>query len=85
MGAGTATFTTHVFPLVVRQTPDGMLARFQAVLGVGQAAAVLLSTVALGALAGGVGVVPATLAAGAVSALAGVVVLLSAPLRAARL
>jgi hypothetical protein len=30
-------------------------------------------------------VVPATLAAGAVSALAGVVVLLSAPLRAARL
>lgn len=83
MGVGTATFTVHVFPLVVRRTPEGMLARFQAVLGVVQSAPILAGTVALGAVAGWAGVVPATVLAGVVCALAGPLVAASGSLRAA--
>lgn len=83
MGAGTATFTAHVFPLVVRRTPDGMLARFQALVGVVQAAPILAGTVALGAVAGWAGVVPATVLTGLVCALAGLLVAASESLRSA--
>ena len=51
MGVGTATFTAHVFPAYVLRTPDGMLARFQALLGVAQAAPILLGTNLLAAVA----------------------------------
>ena len=83
MGAGTATFTAHVFPLVVRRTPDGMLARFQALVGVVQAAPILAGTVALGAVAGWADVVPATVLTGLVCALAGLLVAASESLRSA--
>lgn len=85
MGSGTAVFTSHVFPLVVRRTPDGMLARFQALLGIVQSAPMLLGTAGLGALGGRAGVVPATAVAGLVCAAAGLVVATSAPLRSAEL
>jgi MFS family permease len=85
MGVGTATFTAHVFPLVVRRTPDGMLARFQALVGVVQATPILAGTAALGAAAGWAGVVPATVLTGVVCALAGLLVAASASLRAAEL
>jgi hypothetical protein len=83
MGVGTAVFTTHVFPLVVRRTPEGMLARFQALVGVVQSAPMLLGTAGLGAMSGWAGVVPATVAAGLVCASAAAVVLASGSLRSA--
>jgi MFS family permease len=36
MGVGTVVFTSHLFPLLLLRTPDGMLARFQSVLIVAQ-------------------------------------------------
>ncbi len=81
MGVGTAAYTSHVFPLVVRRTPEGMLARFQALLGVVQSAPMLIGTVGLGVLGGSVGVATATVTAGMVCACAGLVVATSEPLR----
>lgn len=43
LGVGTAAYTTAALPLFVRATPDGMLARFQALLGFAQNLAVLLA------------------------------------------
>lgn len=73
-----------VFPLYVRNTPDGMLARFQALLGVVQSVALLVATGAYGVLAGGTPT-PALLAAAALTALATWCVVSSAPLRTTRL
>ena len=72
MGLGTALFTGHVFPAYVLKTPDGMLARFQALLGVAQAAPMLLSNNVLAAVAASAGVTTAFGLAAGCCALAGV-------------
>lgn len=84
MGVGTAAFTTHVFPLYVLQTPAGMLARFQALLGVVQAGAMLVANNVLGALASAGGPGRAMALAAGVCVLAAVVLLCSRAVRAAR-
>lgn len=55
LGVGTAAWTTTALPLLVRATPAGMLARFQALLGFAQNLAVLVALPALGQLAGAAG------------------------------
>lgn len=67
LGAGTATWTTTAFPLFVRATPAGMLARFQALLGFAQNLAVMLALPVLGLTVGAAGLLPS---------LAGIAVLL---------
>lgn len=84
MGAGTALFTSHAFPLYVLRTPEGMLARFQALLGVVQAAAMLVGNNVLGAVGGHAGATEAVVAAGAACLAASLVVGSSRALRAAR-
>ncbi len=84
LGIGTAVFTSHAIPLLVHRTPPGMLARFQALLGLAQAIAVLAATNGLGLLAGHLGPTTAIVAAGGAGALAGAVVLASPSLRTAR-
>ncbi len=56
LGLGTAAWTTTALPRFVRATPDGMLARFQALLGFAQNLAVLVALPALGRLAAVAGV-----------------------------
>lgn len=56
LGIGTAAWTTAALPLLVRATPAGMLARFQALLGFAQNLAVLVALPVLGWLAGATGV-----------------------------
>lgn len=73
MGVGTALFTGHVFPVYVLKTPDGMLARFQALLGLVQAGPLVLSNNALAAVAGFVGLSAAFGVAAGCCALAGLV------------
>jgi len=85
LGIGTAMFTSHAMPLLVHRTPRDRLARFQALLGLAQATAILAATNALGLLASHVGPTPSIIAASGACALAGAVVLATPSLRAAAL
>lgn len=85
MGLGSATFTSHVFPLFVLQTPSAMLARFQSLLGIAQALPILLTTNGLGWLAERRGAADAIIAAALLCLTASAIVLLSPALRAATL
>jgi MFS family permease len=85
LGIGTAIFTSHAMPLLVHRTPRDRLARFQALLGLAQAAAILAATNGLGLLASHVGPTASIVAASGACALAGVVVLATPSLRAAAL
>jgi hypothetical protein len=80
-GVGTAVFTGHAFPLYMLRTPDGMLARFQSLLGVVQAAAMLLGNNLLGTVGGRVGPTEAIVVAALVSMLAGPLLLVPSALR----
>ncbi len=84
MGVGTAVFTSHLFPLYLLQTPDGMLARFQSVLIVAQMLAMFVGNAWLGGLASRFGPEPAMLAAALACACAAAPVLGSPALRRAR-
>lgn len=85
MGVGTAAFTTHALPLYVLRTPDGMLARFQALLGLVQSVPMLAINGPLGAVAAhGEGALAIGLMAG-FTALASVLVCASPAVRGARL
>jgi hypothetical protein len=55
LGVGTAVWTTTAMPLLVQATPDGMLARFQALLGFAQNLAVLVALPTLGLVAAAAG------------------------------
>jgi MFS family permease len=77
MGIGTAAYTTHMFPLYVRCSPDDKLARFQSVLILVQLAMMLLGNLLAGGAIGVWGVTPVLLAAGGVCAAAAVPVLAS--------
>lgn len=81
MGVGTALFTSHLFPLYLLRTPEGMLARFQSVLIVAQMLTMLVGNLLLGTLASQLSPSTAMLAAGAVCALAGVPILASRAVR----
>jgi hypothetical protein len=72
LGVGTSMFTTHVFPAYVAATPEHLLARFQALVGLAQTGPVLLATPLLGLLAGALGPGAAVVAVAAVLALAAV-------------
>lgn len=85
LGIGTAVFTSHAMPLFVHRTPDGMLARFQALLGLAQAGAILAATNGLGLVASHVGPSTAIAAAAGTCACAGAVVLTTPSLRNAAL
>lgn len=85
LGIGTAMFTSHAMPLLVHRTPRDRLARFQALLGLAQAAAILAATNGLGLLASHVGPTASIVAASGACALAGAVVLATPSLRAAAL
>jgi len=85
LGIGTAIFTSHAMPLLVHRTPSDRLARFQALLGLAQAAAILAATNGLGLLASHVGPTASIAAASGACALAGAVVLATPSLRAAAL
>jgi len=85
LGIGTAIFTSHAMPLLVHRTPRDSLARFQALLGLAQAAAILAATNGLGLLASHVGPTASIVAASGACALAGAVVLATPSLRAAAL
>jgi hypothetical protein len=63
------------------RTPDGMLARFQSLLGVVQAAAMLLGNNLLGTVGGRVGPTEAIVVAALVSMLAGPLLLVPSALR----
>jgi MFS family permease len=81
MGIGTAVFTSHLFPLYLLQTPEGMLARFQSVIIVAQMLVMFVGDIWLGWLAHHCGAGSAMLAAAGLCALAGVPVLASRTLR----
>jgi hypothetical protein len=81
MGVGTALFTSHLFPLYLLRTPEGMLARFQSVLIVVQMLTMLLGNLGLGALSSRFSPAVAMLAAAAVCACACVPILASRALR----
>jgi hypothetical protein len=85
LGIGTAAFTSHLFPLYLLQTPEGMLARFQSVLLVAQMLAMLIGNAWLGGLASQVGPGQAMLAAASACACAGIPILASRTLRNARM
>lgn len=84
MGIGTATFTSHAFPLYLLQTPDGMLARFQALLGIAQAAPILIMNNVLGTVVASVGTLWAMLMVATLSLLAAVTLVTSRSIRNAR-
>ena len=85
MGVGTATFTAHVFPAYVLRTPDGMLARFQALLGVAQAAPILLGTNLLAAVAARGGATASFAVAAGLCLVAGAITAASPAVRVLRL
>ncbi|MEQ7129518.1 MFS transporter [Actinopolymorpha sp. B11F2] len=85
MGIGTAIFTSHLFPLYLLQTPQGMLARFQSVLLVAQMLAMLVGNAWLGGLASQLGPGQAMLAAACACTCAGIPILASRTLRNARM
>ncbi|HET7388643.1 MAG TPA: MFS transporter [Nocardioidaceae bacterium] len=72
MGVGTAVFTSHVFPLFVLRTPEGMLARFQALMTVVQLLPVLIGENVVGAVSSRFGPSWAVVAVAAACASAGV-------------
>lgn len=84
MGVGTATFTSHVFPAYMLKTPDGMLARFQALLGVVQAAPMLVSNNVFAFIAEKTGPSSSLLTVAGVCLLASVVVASSGEMRRLR-
>jgi MFS family permease len=84
MGVGTVVFTSHLFPLFLLRTPEGMLARFQSVLIVAQMVAMFAGNAWLGALASRLGAAQAMLAAAVVCACATLPTVLSPALRRAR-
>jgi MFS family permease len=84
MGIGTAVFTSHLFPLFLLQTPDGMLARFQSVLIVAQLLAMFAGNASLGGLSGRLGPGTAMLAAALTCCCAVLPSVLSRALRTAR-
>lgn len=84
MGVGTAAFTTHLFPLYLLRTPESMLARFQALLGVVQAAPMVIANNLLGALASHIGPTAALLVLAGLEMAATPVLLSSRTLRRAR-
>lgn len=57
MGLGTTIFTAHAFPVFVRQTPQAMLVRFQSLMGIAQAAPMVVTNNVFGWIAaeGGAG------------------------------
>jgi hypothetical protein len=85
MGVGTIAFTAHAFPLYIRLTPPGMLARFQAMLLVAQYLPTLIGNTVLGVVAAGSGPRATMWLLAASCAGAGVLVLARRPLRHARL
>lgn len=85
MGIGTALFTTHAIPLYVLRSPDGMLARFQALAGFVQSAPMLVSNNVLGALGGDGHVTRAMLLVAALTFAATPALLASKTIRRARL
>jgi hypothetical protein len=84
IGVGTSVFTSHLFPLYLLRTPEGMLARFQSALIAAQLLAMTAGNVWLGAVSAQVGAVQAMSASAAGCACAGAVTGASATLRAAR-
>lgn len=85
MGVGTAAFTSHLLPLFLLRTPEGMLARFQALLGIVQAAPMVIINNLLGATASHINPTTAMLALAALELVAVPVVLFSPALRKARI
>ena len=85
MGIGTALFTTHAIPLYILRSPEGMLARFQALAGVVQSAPMLVSNNVLGALGSDGHATRAMLVVAAVTLAATPALLASRALRTARL
>ena len=85
MGIGTAAFTTHAMPLYVLRSPDGMIARFQALAGVVQSAPMLVSNNLLGAVGSGGHASRAMLLVAALTFVAAPVLLASPAIRTARL
>lgn len=83
MGVGTVVFTSHLGPLLLDWTPDGMVSRFQALFVLVQSAPQVITIAAFGAVAELVGPVPATGGAALICAAAGLVVALSPRLRTA--
>lgn len=81
MAIGTAGFTSHVLPLYMTATPHGMLARFQALLAVVQAAPILLANNLLGAMASSHGATTTVIIIAATTLLASAAVLTSRALR----
>lgn len=51
MGLGTTLFTAHAFPVFVRQTPAAMLVRFQSLMGIAQAAPMVVTNNVFGLIA----------------------------------
>ncbi len=84
MGVGTAAFTTHLFPLYLLRTPENMLARFQALLGVVQAAPMVIANNLLGTLATHIGPTAALLVLAGLEVVATPVLLSSPTLRRTR-
>lgn len=85
MGVGTVLFTSHAFPLYVRMTPPGMLARFQALLLVTQYLPTLVANNLLGTVSANLGTPTAMWLLAAACAGASVLVLACRSLRRARL
>ncbi|MFC7619211.1 MFS transporter [Microlunatus sp. GCM10028923] len=83
MGLGTVVFTSHVGPLLLDWTPDGMVSRFQALFVLVQSAPQMITIAAFGAVAELAGPVPATGCAAVVCGAASLVVALSPRLRTA--
>lgn len=84
MGVGTAAFTTHLFPLYLLRTPENMLARFQALLGVVQAAPMVIANNLLGTLATHIGPTAALVVLAGLEIVATPVLLSSPTLRRTR-
>lgn len=72
MGVGTAVFTTHVAPLLLAVTPDGMTTRFQSLWGVVQATPLVVATGGFAAIAHALGPPAAVLVGGVTTLGAGV-------------
>lgn len=83
MGLGTVVYTSHLGPLLLDWTPDGMVSRFQALFVLVQSAPQVITIAAFGAVAELVGPGPATACAAVICAAASLVVALSPRLRTA--
>ena len=85
MGIGTATFTSHVFPAYTLASPAGMLARFQALLGMAQALPMLVGDNLLATVAAHAGATVSFLVAGGLCLVASAVAVTSSEVRSLRL